>query len=501
MKRLVIAVLASLTALVALPACDWIHYAFMNSIPFKGKAAKGKDVYVYLGVDGLSYHVVKDLMDHGLLSGPEWHLSKLITMFPGTSDASWTRTMHTPKIGGYEIEYYDPTKDEVVNHGLPGLAKHLMPSFADFINFEFDYLKAFDFRANGYTAELNAYADTFASLGDSIDNLFFLLDGRVQTTDVFSAYLIEFDVMGHMRTQPDVGRAFKMLADRIQKFREHHKDMNVHFTLFSDHGMDFIHVQNDRFVKFDDELAKAGITPVEHLSGHDPKRELFAIPIMHTRVTYLALHTHPDLVEEISGRISMLPSVDLALHKLKLPPKTPVGAPHPLSWYEIWAEGKPAVYFGFDAESDEYYLPADGDYARIDFHPQFQPGQDFLVMSDDDLFAATKLSHYPDVFYRTRTSLEPVSFQYPADVLVSFRPTYASLGFSLPGANDIASAGFHGAMEELGTAGTLLSSERELPDAVRADTILELFPRIKDHMHHLGVETIDGDRNASLHYK
>src|SRR4051812_2291353 len=97
-KRLIATLGVALTLAGGLAGCDWIHYAFMNSIPFHGKASHNPDVYVYLGVDGLSYHTVQAAMQNGAFSGADWHLSKLITMFPGTSDASWTRTMHTPKI-------------------------------------------------------------------------------------------------------------------------------------------------------------------------------------------------------------------------------------------------------------------------------------------------------------------------------------------------------------------------------------------------------------------
>jgi hypothetical protein len=487
-----------LLASAVLGGCDWIHYNFMNSIPFRGNPQHNPDVYVYLGVDGLSYHTVQDAMKKGAFSGPDWHLAKFITMFPGTSDASWTRIMHTPKIGGYEIEYYDPDQDKVVNPGIVGLAKHVTPAFFDFINFEFDYLKAFDYRANGYTHSLNAYSDTYISLAETLDNLFFTLDGRVQTAAAFSAYLLEFDVLGHMRNSDEVSRSFMMLAERIQKFRDHHPERRIHFTILSDHGMDFIRVKDDRFVDFTDELAAAGIDSVETLAGREDSPRPVAIPIKHTRVTYIALHTLPQMVDDVAGRITQRPSVDLAVTRLKAPLKDP-HAPGALEWYGIWSEGKMSVYFGFDAQTDEYYLPAGQDYARLDLTLAFDPGQEFKTMKDDDLFAASKHKKYPDIFYRTRTALTSVSVKYPADVMISFRPTYASLGFSL-GGKDIASAGFHGAMEELGTLGTLLTNEKEIPDAVRADTFLELFPRMKEHMKSLGVEMIEGDRNASLHY-
>jgi hypothetical protein len=358
---------------------------------------------------------------------------------------------------------------------------------------------------------MQAYNDTFVSLGDTLDNLFYMLDGRIQTSKVFSAYLLEFDVLGHMQTAGDVGRAFGLLAHRMEQFRAKHPERKIHFTILSDHGMDFIRVNQDRLTKMSDELEKAGVKSVTSLNDHDPTRELFAIPIMHTRVTYVALHTHPSIVDEVAGRVANRPSVDLAIARAKAPetasPATQIPAPAGTQWFNVWADGKAAVRFGFDAVKDEYYLPAGQDYARVDVPLDAQDFMDdngqpvaYKVMGDDALFALIKHHRYPDIFYRTRSALSPVGLEYPADVIVSFKPTYASMGFQLPGKGDIATSGFHGAMEELGTLGTLLTTEKEIPDAVRSDTFLEMFPLMRQNMKKLGVSYVEGDPNASLHY-
>jgi hypothetical protein len=505
------------TSAFSMTGCDWIFFNFMNSIPFKGNAARNPDVYIYLGVDGLSYHTVQQAMQNGAFAGPEWKLAKFVTMFPGTSDASWTRIMHTPKLGGYEIEYFNPEKDRVVNKGIIGLMKHVSPAIIEPFNFEFDYLKAFDYHGNGYAHGVEAYANTYVSLADSMDNLFYLLEGRVQTATVFSAYMLELDVLGHMQSCGDVSNALKMLAQRIDKFRYKHPERNIHFTILSDHGMDFKKVTSDHFVKMSDELPRVGIKSVETLADHPLEEGPVAIPIMHTRVSYIALHTHPEQAEAVGKAVARLPSVDMTITKLATPPRDP-HAQGALEWYGIWTadnridaqsdasvsptqvapSGKLAVYFGFDPQTNEYYLPSGMDYAKLDVTGlTFDPALDFKIMKDTDVFALTKNSRYPDLFYRTRTSLSSVSVQYPADVMVSFKLGYASLGFTF-GKDDIASAGFHGAMDELGSLGTLLTTERELPDAVRADNFLEMFPHMKDHIKSLGVEVIEGDRNASL---
>ncbi|MGK5089603.1 alkaline phosphatase family protein [Bdellovibrionota bacterium FG-2] len=499
MKRRLLAALsiAAVAAFASLSGCDWYEYAFMNSIPFKAGSKAPKETSVYLGIDGLAYHTILDAMKKGAFSGPEWQLGKFITMFPGTSDASWTRILHTEKIGGYEMEYYNPTIDAVENKGLLGVARHLMPTLTESLSFEAQYLSSFDYRANGYSHALEAYSDTYYSMGETFDNLFYSLEGRSQTDAVFSAYLLEFDVMGHMHDPMDCTEALLTLSKRIDSFKAAHPDQKFHFTLFSDHGMDFIPVQKENLIEFDQEMTKVGITPVTTMLEHDPTKELYAVPIIHTRVTYVALHTHEALREEVAGRTSSIPSVDMAISKIKSQDKNS-GSEN--DWYGIWTEGKLTVAFGFNPKTNLYTLPRDQDYARIAQKILFAEGELTKTMSDEELFALSKNSTYPDVFFRARTSLADIGAIYPADVMISFRPGFVSVGFRVPGKEDIATASFHGAMDTLGSTGILLSTERDIPDAVRSDTLLDLFPKLKEHNQSLGTTFVPGDANALLDY-
>jgi hypothetical protein len=116
---------------------------------------------------------------------------------------------------------------------------------------------------------------------------------------------------------------------------------------------------------------------------------------------------------------------------------------------------------------------------------------------DEDLFDMTKEGKYPDLFYRIRTGLIALGVQYPAQVLVSFRTGWGSVGFTLPGGLADFSGGSHGAADDLSTLGVLLSDERELPDAVRADSLLTLFPRLAQHLRDRGLDLLDGDPDAA----
>jgi hypothetical protein len=481
----------SAAALFALCACDWVGEAFLNSIPVQGTATG--DFYVYLAVDGLSLRTVQDAAARGAFSGPQWKVAKFVTMFPGTSDASWTRILHTPKIPGYEFEYYDPRSDSLVNSGLAGVGRHLMPTVSESLSFEAPYLAAFDYRANGYTHSFEAYRDTWVSLGDSLDNLFFTLEGRAETDSVFTAYLLESDVLGHIATPEDCAKMLSMLADRIEQFRTSHPRRAFHFTLLSDHGMDFAGIQGDHLLDFKDELPKVGITAVRSLAGRDPRKEVYAIPVVHTRVTYLALHTHPDLIAEVGSRIARLESVDFTASRIA----APAGAPAAREWYGLWSEGRLAASFGYVPETSSYVIPASAGLARFGMPLGFAAGEAFKTVPDEELFERSKDGKYPDLFYRVRTALTDVGVDFPSDVLVSFRTHWGSVGFRLPGGLDAFAGGSHGAADDAGTLGVLISDERDLPDAVRADGFLALFPHAAQHLRDRGLKLLEGDPDAA----
>lgn len=504
----------ALGAAFALSACDWYQAAFLDSFPLHGDPSKNPDVYVYLGVDGLSYHATKMAMDEGAFSGPSWRRSKFISMFPATSDASWTRIMRSAPLSGHEFEYYHPKENKIQKDGLLGLIEHIMPSPAEFINPGPAYMKSFDHWATGYTHSLSAYQEPFPSIANTMNDLFVKLEGRAESKSSFSAYMLEIDVLGHMQSERDVVNMLHKLSRRIESFKAKHPERRFHFTLLSDHGMDYVKVPGNNLIDMQDAIEaqnKSGdpslqLTAVEgSLPQASSASAPYVLPISHTRVSYIDLHTHPDTVEEVARRVSHFESVDLTVGRIAVPPTDPMVA-KTLTWFGVWSAGKRILYFGFDPASDEYYLPSDLidsslDYSKFGFDPGFTAWEDFKVLKDEQLFAATAHRGYPDLFYRIRTGLTQVGVAYPPQVIVSFKLGYASMGFKAPGgSNEIATAGFHGALHDLSSLGTLLSEERDLPEAVRADTFLDLFPRMRRHIEQNGGQVHEPEQNASLAY-
>jgi hypothetical protein len=461
----------------------------LNSLPVDGAQAATNDVYVYIGVDGLAWSTVQEAIAQGAFNGPSWRTAKLATIFPGTSDASWTRALHTEKLDGYELEYYDPTSDALIHDGLLGGARHVLPTVSESLSFEARYLDAFDYRANGYTSSIVAYSSVWASAGETLDNLFFTLEGHIQTSDVFTAYMLEIDLLGHLGSAEECARLLLDLANRIEAFRSAHPDKRMHFTLLSDHGMDFAQIPRDRFIDLRDELPKVGVAAVEHLAGRDPTSEVYAVPVIHTRVTYVALHTDQRIAAEVARRASSLESIDLAFGRIDPPESAPMGS----DWYGIWSEGQLSAWYGYVPSTSEYILPEEVDLSRFGIPSSLAGAR----ISDEALFERTKLAEYPDLFYRVRTALDTTGVNHPAQVLLSFRQGWCSIGFKLPDAIDLFGPGYHGLAKDVATFGVLVTDERDLPAVIRADAFLDLFPRAKKHLVDRGLELVDGDRDAA----
>jgi len=487
---------------LAAPSCDWEHYALMNSVPARGDSSLNPVVRVYLGLDGLSHSAVVRAREQGAFAG--WNLSRFIPMFPATSDASWTRILHTERFAGLEYGHYDPVKDKVYNKAVGGLLVHLVPPLEE-LPFTLPayaqapaYYKAFDYHASAYLDALWSYDRPFYGYYRGLDNLFVALEGRSQVQDTFTAYLLETDVIGHLRSEDDVVASLLSLNERIERFKQAHPERSFVFTLFGDHGMDGVAKPLDSVVDFRDELEAAGVATVESFEEADKVEGPAAVAILHTRVTYVAIHAREQWVSEVARRASTSKAADLVFARGE--PRT--GFPEGLTWVSAWREGELAASFAYDAATDAYWLPSDVDWEALDLPVSFTSGASHGVFSDEALFALSVERTYPDFFFRARTAFEPISVEFPADIVVSYRHPFMSVGYQAPisSANEVGTAGSHGAMDRLGSMGALLSEERELPPAVRSDNLLELFPALVEHMTQREVELFPSAQGAELDY-
>jgi len=491
-------------SLLLLPACDWDLYHLYNSVPMPENGDAPETVYVYIGVDGLDIEALRAAREEGAYPATGWNLATSVAMFPATSFTSWTRILQTEPLPGFEYEYYDPEQDKVFNHGDAGLITHIVPPLEVVGLTSSAYYRVFDHHANGYLDVISNYSSPFQNMGRGLDDLFYVLDGRTQDSATFAAYIPHTDILGHSHDPTEMIAAAVEIWQRIEAFRERHPERNFIFTLFSDHGMNFTPNPPEQLVDLDEVMEQVGIAVVDSLEDRQPQGELAAIPILHSRVTYVGLHTFPEQASSISALLSAGDGIDLVICRSDPPPLH--GAEDAaLSWYQLWRDESLLAQFAYDRSRDEYLLPRATDWSifGLDLAQGGGKNPDLGSYSDEELFGFSAGSDYPDMFYRVRTGFEPISVVWPPEVLVSFELGWVSSGFTFGTATDsIASEASHGALLRGGSTGVLLTEERSLPATFRSDNLLEFFPNLSQHItEQRGLELYAGDSERGLDYQ
>jgi hypothetical protein len=445
----------------------------MNSIPVRPKETPGKTIHVFLALDGIAWSAAEKAMRRGAFSS--FHLSKIISMFPATSDASWTRILHTKSISGYEYTYFDLAEDKIRYSGILGVILHGLPHFSG-SSISPAYYSAFDVYASDYLDALWSYEAPHTSMGKMVDNFFFILGGRLETTNLFSGYILETDVIGHYDDEDAVAQKLQALSARIDEFTRRHKNYRFIFTLYADHGLDHIQKPSKNLIHLEPLMKEAGVHIARSFREGQGSPFPWAIPVEHTRVTYAALHTVPTQIPAASQRLSNHPSVDLIVAR----GFQPQGAPDNLSWTNLWKDGACVARIGYSPTENRYWLSDDIGLDALDVALE-SPALSWQSYSDEELFLATLGRRYPDLFFRARTALEPISVKYPADILISFSDQWMMLGFDFPFVpKTIGSAGSHGAMDQGSSDGALLTQAPHLPPVIRSDDFLNFYPEFRE---------------------
>ena len=452
--------LVRLLPLTVAAGCDAPYAQFLGAIP-TAEIAPDQPADVFLGIDGLSRQAFDRARARGAFA--DYDAADLVTAFPGTSDYAWTRTLRAGAIGGYELQYFDTQKNVMENDGLEGLADH--PLKEGIVGTLPCYTR-FDFLGNGDTWQLDSYLDPAAALRPTLDAMFDTISARARTKPRILAYLLNVDVMGHLGNLDQVVDMLVELDRRIRAFQAASRRA-IRFTLFADHGN--AHVLS-KLVDPKQILQESGVTPLDALRATPTAGRLEAVAVVHTRVSYAALHTGGRNNAAIAAQTSKHPDIDLSVTRLA---DTADGTPR----YGVWRQGQAYRFLRDVAGTITVEDPASWSWLGLDFTPWQHPTANVAVLADRDGFDATRTGPYPDIFYRVATAFSNPAAKFPADVLLSMPDDVASFGFTVPGAGDIrAASGFHGSLTRAATLSVLASQSFTLPPAVRSDDLADMFP-------------------------
>jgi hypothetical protein len=455
-RALLLAIIGSSGSLGG-PGCDASYSGFLGAVPVTDYGQEGP-VDVFIAVDGLS----RQAYDRARAAGAFASFSDgdLVTAFPGTSDYAWTRTLGTGSVPGYEMQYFDPGDNRLHKQGLGGVIEH---PIREGLAGSLPCYQRFDFLGDGYLWMARGYQDPEAALPATMDEMFAVLVRRSRQQPRFLAYLLNVDVIGHKGGLDRTVAALVDIDRRLQRFRQQHPG-RFRFTLFGDHGNAHLRA---RLIDPREVMRRAGVTPVEQLPGGEGPG-LAAVPVVHVRVTYVALHTRPEQAAAVAARLSTQPEVELAVAALGPDASLGFGARR----YGLWRAGEA---FSFSRLADGgYRLDQPARWAALGLVPV--AGAEDGLLDDEQARAASAAGPFPDLLYRVATAFTHPAAVHPASVLLSLPDDVASFGFHVPGSGDgVAVDGFHGGLGRGGSISVLASEAFPVPAAVRSDDLRGLL--------------------------
>ena len=466
--------LTATAAVTALSGCDAPYQQFLGAIPTT-EANPDAPVEVFLGIDGISKQAFELARARGAFA--EYNVADLVTAFPGTSDYCWTRTLRAGALGGYELQYFDPRENVMHKEGIAGVAAH--PIEKGLVE-TLSVYQRFDFLGDGETWMLDSYLDPTAALRPTLDQMFDTIAARGRTKDHLLAYLLNVDVVSHLGGLDPAVATLVEIDRRIRAFKADHR-RPYHFTIFSDHGN--AHLRS-RLVDPKQILTDVGVRAVDALTtpvftlttpagdtagGDSPPLE--AVPVVHVRVNYVAVHADRRNVPEIAERASRHGDVDLAVARL-------ADATDGAQRFGVWRHGERFTFSRDAAGLIVVDRPDSWDWLQLDFGAWRSADGATATLADRAAFEATHDGPYPDTFYRVATAFTNPAAEFPADILLSMPDDATSFGFTIPGAVvDVhAVDGFHGALSRASTLSIVASDSHPLPSAVRSDDLADLFP-------------------------
>ncbi len=407
--------------------------------------------HLILSLDGVGYALVDEMVRQGHFAF--FHPpSRLIAPFPTLTNPAFIeilKPLGAPPSAGYEDYYYDP-----IANAMRGGFWHRFRR-RTFIAGTFREL--FDYHPSGLAMTLeyavpplSAWLDAQLSLRRAVEKF------RRSSDDIFVAYVGATDPLAHVGGEGML-RAFLAALDRKLEHLIVEFEGRIHITLFSDHGNLFARY---RRAELQEALRADGFRLGSRLEGErsvvQPRYGLVGC------AAFYVADAHEPRVAEV---LAVAPGVDLVAYARNG------------MVYVVGPRGRARI----ERRGDRYrYLTFTGDpLALVPILERLRAEgrmDEAGFVADADLFAATHAHSYPDAVRRLWESFTE-HVRHPANVLVSLEDGYYE-GSEILDVFAILRA-THGNLRRAQTEGFVLTTLKELPEAIRAAdlwSVLGLLP-------------------------
>jgi hypothetical protein len=350
--------------------------------------------WLVICLDGVPLSVMQSLWDRGHFhefSRP----GAVISSLPSDTETAMTEALHTKPAPGYEQGYFD----RALNKMAGGPALTISGTGIPYIQ-RLDYDTSGWFKIETYAAPMWSYRQDLARF----DRKF-----RRSSAPVFLAHLATTDAVLHIKTAEEAEPLlleFETLIDRIYR----NGDSGLGVIIFSDHG----NTQTPSHPPaLETLLATRGWQVGQSIHG---SRDV-VIPA-YGLVGFAAVYCRPESIEPLAEDLRGVEGADLIFSHEPNQNAATIRA----------ADSDAMAQLEWSADGQRYrYRASKGDPLRLasifdDLRRKGRIDADGYA-ADEDLFAATESSLYPDAAARIR-GWAVSHVRASSDILVSFKPGY-----------------------------------------------------------------------------
>ena len=377
-------------------------------------------------LDGVPLSLMQSLWNSGHFhefSAP----TALVSTFPSDTETALTAVLHAMPAPGYEQSYYDRAANAMRGGAVVTLSGAGVP-----------YIRSLDYDTNGWFKVLAYLAPSWIYRGDLSG---FNKKFEAGSVPVFTAHIATADALLHVRTAEQVAPLLVEFDDAARALYDAaHGQLGM--IVFSDHGNT---ETLSHAVPVESFLASRGW----HIRGSLGGPRDVVIP-SYGLVAFAAIYCQPESIEHLAEDLRGVEGADFIVSHEPAEERATIraagsDATAQLAWSHDGRRYRYAAHGG-----DPLGLAAVFD----DLRAQRKLDSDGFA-TDEDLFAATSSSLYPDSATRIRAWASD-HVRNRSDILVSFKPGYhhGSRFFS----HVVRLVGTHGGLEKSGSIGFAMAT-------------------------------------------
>jgi len=416
--------------------------------------------HLFIAVDGIPFDLARSVYEEYFEYSEQYAKPvRVISTFPSTSTIAFTglfRGIGAGRSAGYDSKFYSYEQNKVLG-SLMEADDFAVPSFSPYFVVK---------RSSGFD-QMIMYAFPSMAMDDDLEKIKPELWKSPNKENIF-VYLGSTDGVAHLDGREELEEMFVEVLDYVENLREEYEDTfekPLKVTLFSDHGVRWVSLNQITVGQVEDQIDAAGF----QLRHDQLKNDNDVVSVTWGNVSGAHFYCSEENAADVSKALSNVEGFELIFYRKKN------------QIFVLGDEGHSLAEIKFDILLNRYgYHPIIGDPLHYKVLVKALREEKNLdaqgTASEKDWFRVSKNHAFPDALYRVVDSFTGL-VKNPAAIIVSIKENYeygdtvTRVGAFFRGGM----LGTHGSIRNSSSSAFLMTSDKEshLPETLRYDQALK----------------------------